>query len=378
MYSTIFGNIGNVLMRLFDLFPIKKKIVFRSFYGEYYSDNPKYLYEEMKKIDSSYDYVWLMNDDRIHITGARVIKNGTVRALYEMATAKCWIDNARKREWCVKRKNQYYVQTWHAGIGLKAAEKAVEKELISQYGQKYIDSAKNDSKMADLFLANSDWMISDYKKNYWYEGKILKIGLPREDILFSNHSEFHKKICDYYKVPHKTKFVLYAPTFRAEGNLDVYNIDFNKFINSLQESTDMEWKIIVRLHPNIKREQTKITYNEYVLNGSEYSDVNELILASQYLISDYSSCLFDGMIAGDKVIIYASDIAKYSKERGFLFKFDELPFPVCTDTTELIECILNFNEEYYNNSVDKFMKKLGIVGGNATHDIAEYIFKEIQ
>lgn len=50
MYTTVFGNVGYCLMKLFGLVPIKKnKIVFQSFYGAYESDNPKCIYDAMRK-----------------------------------------------------------------------------------------------------------------------------------------------------------------------------------------------------------------------------------------------------------------------------------------------------------------------------------------
>lgn len=71
-----------------------------------------------------------------------------------------------------KAKKQYYVQTWHAGIGLKGGEGACADTL----GQAYVRSAINDSKMANLFLANSDWSEVLYRKYFWYDGEILKRG----------------------------------------------------------------------------------------------------------------------------------------------------------------------------------------------------------
>lgn len=378
MFRTIHGNIGNVLMKIFGVFPIQKKVVLRSFYGVYCNDNPKLIFEEMRKKAPDYQYVWLMQNEHAQIPGARVVKNGSVKALFELATAKCWIDNSRKREWCVKRPGQYYVQTWHAGIGLKAAEGAAEKQIIEELGQKYIDSAKNDSKMADLFLANSDWMESDFREHYWYDGKILKIGLPREDTLFQKHDTFHKKICDFYNVPVQTKFVLYAPTFRANGTLEPYTLDYTQLVRALKTITGENWKIIVRLHPNIKSQQLGIAYNDDILNGTEYSEINDLILASEYVISDYSSCLFEGMLAGDKVIIYASDIEEYAHERGYLFDFNELPFSITKSTEELIDLLKTFDEKTYKERVNLFKSKLGLVpGGNASAKVADYILEQI-
>lgn len=376
MYTTVFGNVGYCLMKLFGLVPIKKnKIVFQSFYGAYESDNPKCIYDAMRKKYSDYDFVWLMQDKNVKIEGCRVVKSTSINALYELATAKCWIDNSRKREWCVKRKEQYYVQTWHAGIGLKAGEKACEDTL----SKKYVDSAINDSKMADLFLANSDWQENLYREYFWYDGKILKKGLPREDLLYRNTGNLHEKICSFYNVPTETHFILYAPTFRANGSMEPYDMNYKNVISALSEETGCKWKIILRLHPNISNEDRTIEFDEDILNGTQYSEINDLILASDFLITDYSSCMFDGMIAGKKVLIYASDIADYAKERGYLFDLENLPFSVSTTTKELIDNIGSFNEKEYTNRVDIFRNSLGLVpGGNASEDVADFLIAKMK
>lgn len=376
MFTTVFGNIGNFLMKIFGILPIKKnKIVFQSFYGEYYNDNPKYIYEAMRRIEPNYDYVWLMQDRTVKIAGCRVVKSTSVKALYELATAKCWIDNSRKREWCVKRRKQYYVQTWHAGIGLKAAENACADKL----SKKYVESAINDSKMANLFLANSDWMESLYKKYFWYNGKILKKGVPREDSLYKKSEEAYKKICSYFDISNDTRIVLYVPTFRDEDSIKAYTMDYKKVLQFLNEKTGNNWKMILRLHPNIKNDDGKIIYNEEILNGTQYKEINDLILACDYLITDYSSCMFDGMIAGKKVLIYASDIEEYEKERGFLFKWNELPFEIASDTAKLIDILSRFDEKNYKNKITSFQRTLGFVsGGSSSKDVANYILEQIK
>lgn len=54
--------------------------------------------------------------------------------------------------------------------------------------------------MANLFLSNSDWLSDSYKKSFWYNGEILKKGLPREDILFADSNKFYKEVCKFYGV----------------------------------------------------------------------------------------------------------------------------------------------------------------------------------
>lgn len=363
------------LLYFFGFFPIKQnKVVFSSYYGKYYSDNPMYIFEAMTKKNVGLDSVWLLCDEKTKIKNARVVKKGSIKSLYELATAKIWIDNCRKPLWMRKRKKQYYVQTWHAGIGLKAGENACADKL----SKKYVESAINDSKMANLFLANSDWVEKIYKTNFWYTGEILKKGIPREDALYKDSNEVHKKICSIYNEPSDMHFVLYAPTFRNNGSLKSYNMDYEKVIDALKEKTGYSWKIILRLHPNIKDADTEIPYSDIVLNGTQYNEINDLILASDILITDYSSCMFDGMIANKAVVIYASDIDEYKKERGYLFKWEELPFDIATNTDELIKIINLFKRTNYNKKVEAFKDTLGFVkGGNASEDVAKYIIEQI-
>ncbi len=61
------------------------------------------------------------------------MKNKSVKALIELFTAKIWIDNSRKSFYPPKRKNQFYLQTWHAGFGLKRIENNAAEKLKPRY-----------------------------------------------------------------------------------------------------------------------------------------------------------------------------------------------------------------------------------------------------
>lgn len=364
------------LLYLMRVFPIKRnKIVFSSYHGSKYACNPKYIFEELQLRGEDIDYVWILPKDYPHKPDARTVQERSIRALYELATARVWIDNCRKSIWTRKRKNQYYIQTWHAGISNKKGEKFAENELPEEY----IKAAKNDSVMANLFLSNSKWLTNSYRNSFWYEGEIMEKGLPREDMLKGDHQEYHSMICDYYHVDYNSQFVLYAPTFRSNGNLDAYDLDYENLIRVL-EKIGGKWYLIVRLHPNIQSQNENIHYSEHVLNGSLYPEINDLIMASDYFISDYSSCLFDAMIAGCRVIIYASDIQEYQKkERNFAFSWEELPFPLATDNDSIADCLLSFNSADYENRVKEFLTLCGFYEvGNASKAVVDRILEVIR
>ena len=99
------------------IFPIKEnKIVFQTFYGRGYSDSPKYIAEKLRETGKDLDFVWVSNgrEDPGVPEGFRVVRFRNFKYIYEMSTAKIWVDSCRK-EYCIKKKNQYYMQTWHGG-----------------------------------------------------------------------------------------------------------------------------------------------------------------------------------------------------------------------------------------------------------------------
>lgn len=364
--------VSRLLLLLFSVFPIKNnKIIFCSYFGTKYACNPRAISEYMVKNYPKLDIVWVLPSNVRAPKGTRIIHRRSLKYFYEFATARIWVDNCRKPLWMRKRNGQFYVQTWHGGISLKKVE-AGAKKLPSHY----IKSAKHDSQLADLFLSNSDWLSKEYRNYFFYNGKILQYGLPREDkLLNSKKNYYHEKICNYFNCPNNTKFLLYAPTFRDDGNILCYDMKYEKLINSLN-SMNENWKIIVRLHPNITNKIEYLEFNNNILNGTFIDDINDLILGSDIVVSDYSSCMFDAAIAQKKTIIYASDIDKYSKDRGFMFDFDELPFPLTKNTDELINCINNWNDIYYKINIQKFLKACGF-GYNKTSskDVSEFLIK---
>ena len=84
-------------------------------------------------------------------------------------------------------------------------------------------------------------------------------------------------------------------------------------------------------------------------------------MAADFIITDYSSVMFEGMIADKSVIIYANDIEKYNKERGMYFEFDELPFPLARNNKELKDIIKNNDLNEMKKNYDSFKKKVGLV-----------------
>ena len=350
------GLIANLFLRFCWLFPIQEKIVFSSYGGTYFNDNTAAVYEAILKKNAHLKYVWLMKDPSYVIEGASVVKATSFQAIYELATARCWIDNKRKPYWVRKRKGQYYVQLWHANISLKI----VEKDASDKLGN-YVDGAINDSQMADVFVSGSKWQTDNYRSSFWYDGKILECGSPRSDVLYSDRRQKTKKVFDFYHLSNETNVILYAPTFRNSKRTDCYDLDLKAMIHACEEKWGGSWVALIRLHPNIQSKMNELTFNDKILNGSLYPDINELILASKIVITDYSSLIFDSMITENILMMYVKDADEYQKERGLYWKMEELPFLIAYNNNDAVENISRFSDIEYSEKLQKFIDDVGII-----------------
>lgn len=372
----ILGYIKRSFILLHSAFPIRNKIMFISYYGKGIECNPKYIYEEIVRRKLNMSIYWgISNHENVNQANQNIhfVKYKSFLFYYHLMTSKFWISNVRLPFYWPKRKEQKYIQTWHGGLGIKK----VEADVAEKLSPVYVMNAKHDSEIADLMLSNSQWLTNLYKNSFWYNGEILESGLPREDIFTLPCIDIRKKVYQYYQIEEKTKIVLYAPTFRENGNCDCYNIDFERLLSTLREKTSSDWKIILRLHPNIRNKSNLFQYNNEILDGSQYLEINELIIASDMVISDYSSCMFDAMLAGKIVVLYASDICDYNKDRGTYIKFEDLPFPLAIDNDSLNSIIVNYDTSKKDILYKKFLKEKGFYKmGQASSQVVDWIEKQ--
>ena len=163
----------------------------------------------------------------------------------------------------------------------------------------------------------------------------------------------------------------FAPTFRDGKGAQTHDMDFAGLSKALRALDNTEWAIGCRYHPNLK--------DAPVPDGSiamtSYPDMQELIAAADFLITDYSSCMFDMAISGKPCMLYVPDIAEYTaNERKLYFSLNELPFPVAFHMDELYEKIRCFDRDVYQDQVRAFLDSVGnYEDGHASERVADYI-----
>lgn len=352
------------------------KIVFSSYCGRGYGDNLKYICDALIRKNEDYQIIWMINN----IKEAKSLPKGITPCIvgslpwiYHLATAKVWVDNCRKAFY-YKKKDQYYIQTWH-GFALKRIEMDAQDALEDIY----VKIAKKDSKQIDVIISDSRFMTGIYQRSFWYDGKIVEWGSPRNDI-FSNQTDaeqIKKTICEFYGISADCKIVLYAPTFRVDGSLKPYQLDLDKLKIICEERFGGKFTALVRLHPNISKRSKELSFNSnQYIDASEYHNLQELLAAADVVISDYSSLMFDFALSEKPCFQFATDIDEYKKDRNFYFQLDNLPFSLSQNNDELEKAILEFDEEKYKNKVCHFFRDVGMIKtGTASDKCAELILE---
>ena len=319
--------------------PIKKnRIVFSSYYGRGYSDSPKAICEVLRQSGEDLELLWLCKDEAAAKTlpeGVRAVPTRGLKKIRALASAKVWVDNCRKYE-NLKRKGQFYFQTWH-GFALKKIEQDAEAGLEPRY----LRACKTDSAQCDAFFTGSGFMEKLYRSSFWYQGPVLRTGTPRNDVFYQDHSALHAKVCKTLGLPEDRKLALYAPTFRADHSVDAYRIDPELVRRKAAENLKGEWTLLIRLHSNVA-EQSKGLFaydGDTLADATAYPDMQELLCAADLLITDYSSSMFDYALTGKPIVRFATDVEAYQKDRDFYFPLEELPFPLARSNQELGEIL---------------------------------------
>jgi len=376
--NTVTQGIQIMLFYTFRMFPIRpNKIVINSYMGRGYGGEGKAIADQLLKQKKNYDIVWLCNDIRESAPkGIRYVKEKSIRSIYELVTAKIWIDNRRKSGCVRKRKSQFYIQTWHGDVCIKY----VEGDAGDGLSQEYIRTAKRDSKMADLFVAGSEWREKNYKKAFWYNGEILKGDLYKQFSSQENRGKNRRIVWESLSLPEGARYALYAPTFRNDHNLEVYSLDYERLVHALEARFGGRWCAVVRLHPNISNLHDRIEYDQTtVFDGSKYEQVNDLIENCDLLISDFSGVIFDGFKAKKRVVLFATDFEKYiSEERGLYFDFKQMPSPISQNNEQLEKIISHFDDSAYEESRQAFVDKLGYYTADAAKLVADRIQSIVQ
>lgn len=366
------------LLHVFWVFPVKgNRIAFLNELSFKYGDNLKYLNEYIKtNYPGKYELVYpLINKEEAIDNDLHYIKPFSLIYFKYLLTSSVIITNAGGTSYLPIRKNQLIVNTWHGGGPYKKTGNTVYE---GKWYYKELEMQRKNVK----YVVSSCKMCTDYEfKGMLYEKEAcLPFGMPRNDIFFDSTLPLRKKVFDTFNLKDSIKIVLFAPTFRSDATdftdskkYHVSDIDYEKLLFALRNKFDGEWKLAIRLHPKLKNVKIDVPNAQ---NFTEYPDMQELLYASDVVITDYSSLMWDFSFTGRPCFIYADDIDEYERDRGFYMPSSQWPFPIAKTSDEMIKNIESFDLGEYQRKLKKHHKESGSYEcGEACESVINFVKK---
>lgn len=366
------------ILHVFWIFPVEKgKITLMNELSYTYGDNLKYIDKYVhEKRTGKYKIVFPLKEGKVCPQNSDIIVTPhSFKYFREVLTSEVIVTNAGGVSFLPKRKNQKIINTWHGG----GPYKKTSTDVYNNYW--YRKEAQMNSSNTDYILSSCENFTKVEAKSMGFDEKVcIPIGLPRNDILFREHLDIARKVRDYYSIPKDKKFILYAPTFRSNGNQSTskmisnyIDIDINLLLSSLEKRFQCKWVCGIRLHPKISDIDIR---KLNVVNCTLYPDMQELLCCADAVITDYSSLMWDFSFTYRPIFLYAPDIEVYEKERGFYMPISEWPYSIAHNNDEMKKIILEFDEEQYIKKVKKHHIVSGSYEtGNACAKIVELIDK---
>ncbi|WP_246092664.1 CDP-glycerol glycerophosphotransferase family protein [Terrilactibacillus laevilacticus] len=358
------------LYHLLCLLPLKdNRILFLSDSRTDVSGNFEYVYKELINRDIKFDYKFVLKVEKKN-------KIEVLLLVYYLATSKfIFLDDYYPLIYPLKiRKNAEVIQLWHA-VG---AFKKFGYSRVGLPGGPHIKSKSH--RNYTKAIVSSKNVIKHYSEGFGIsEDKILSTGIPRTDLFFDENKKekIRKKFFNKYPFLKNKKIITFAPTFRGNGKKSAHYpfqvVDLEKLYSSFSK----DYIFLFKMHPFIKQ---KIIipdeYKEFFYDFSTFREINQLLIVTDILITDYSSVCFEFALLNKPMVFFAFDMENYLKTRNFYYKYDQfVPGPIVRNTNELIKVIKHnhFNLKELKSFVNYFFDHMD--GCSSARVVDELIFK---
>lgn len=304
---------------------LRDAVLLESFGGSSVSDSPRAIGSQIALQAPELERFWTVANRSI------AVPEGTTPVLlhspewYELArNAKLLVNNNNFVPTFRKAEGQTYVQTWHGTPLKKIGLDVPSKNLSLRYRQLIQREA---TEYWDLLLAQSPWAAETLRRAFAFEGPIFDAGYPRNDILSPGtvSDERRRRVREHLGLGDTQKAVLYAPTWRDNMKDPSGHYSRVDFLNVQRATSKLGagYTILFRSHSNGANAKAFRT-PPGVLDVTLYPSINDLILASDILVTDYSSIMFDYVVTGRPMVFLMPDLELYAgKTRGFYFDFEK-------------------------------------------------------
>jgi CDP-glycerol glycerophosphotransferase (TagB/SpsB family)/glycosyltransferase involved in cell wall biosynthesis len=322
--------------------PVTDTILLASYLGESCTDSQLAIDRHLAATRPELERVWGVRDPSVQVPdGARAVVLDSAEWYDAVARSRYLCRNIDFGPWLRLRPEQAYLQTFH-GYPFKSMGRDFWRSKGFPPGQVRHFASRAAGEW-DLILVPSAECEAYYREQYGYTGAVLAAGYPRTDPLVNaDAAQVRRDVLARIGVPEDRTVVLYAPTFRDTLTTRVYaarrfdDLDLDELTRRLGP----QYVVLVRGHNNNQREADRVGRAATIVDVTDYPDINELTIAADVAVLDYSSLRFDWAITGKPMVFFVPDIDSYFSLRAPLFPYEEsAPGPWARTTGEVADLL---------------------------------------
>ncbi|MGX8680269.1 MAG: CDP-glycerol glycerophosphotransferase family protein [bacterium] len=328
-----------------------RTVLFEAYQGRQYSCSPRAIYEAMVKSRLDYHYIWVVDDLKRYAflekePHTTLVLANSSEYYKAYAKAKYWVVNSKKKTSIFKREKQVYIQCWH-GTPLKkiGCDLTADKFNAMSSIEEIHESYRLDAMKYDYLISPSPFASQAFISAFDLKGRediIVETGYPRNDALHNYTKADVRRIREELSLPQDKKVILYAPTWRDNQHDSAtgytYALPFD--LDALRDALADDYVILLRVHYLVAEALNLEGYEDFIYDVSNYDDINALYIASDLLVTDYSSILFDYANLKKPMFFYMYDYEFYKQElRDFYLDLDVLPGPISYTQDHLVRDI---------------------------------------
>lgn len=322
--------ISKVATALSKVITIKNnKLIFESGRGRA-DDNPRYFYDYLKVNRPEYNLKYLIYKTTDHdgLDPKDIVYYNTLKYFYHISSSHLLVKSNSVASVISKKKKQKYIQLWHGG-----EFKNCDHVPGTEFPKKHIADW-------DIFISNNKMQNKMIQKQTGYSKEIFTLGMIRTDYLNANKLKPIKMFKENINLSPDRRTILYAPTFRdSDLALDEKDLasKINTVIRKVANALNSDDVLLLRLHPLLKAVVIDEVNQTNIIDVSHVEKVEDLLLASDILITDYSSIIYDYAILERPIIFFTYDNDEYISYRGdhYLSLDKDIPGECAIDAEEL-------------------------------------------
>lgn len=337
---------------IFSLLPIKKrKVTIASDSRDDLSGNLYFVYEEIYKRDLNVEIKLILNN-RINSKKTFI---ELLTTAYHFATSKIiLLDDFYPLIYPLNiRGNQDLIQVWHAAGAFKTFG-------FSRTGRAGGPSPKSrNHRNYTKATVSSEGVREHYAEGFGITSdKVYATGVPRADIFFDEEYKSYVKSTLYDKYPFlkDKKVILFAPTFRGNGQSSAFFPFHVVNQKHIYENLKDDYVFLFKIHPFVNNKlNISYEYADFFYDFSDFREINDLLLITDILITDYSSVCFEFALLNKPMLFFGFDVEEYTRTRDFYYNFfDFIPGPLVKTSEEIVEKIKQ--QDFEMHKIEPFVK----------------------